>query len=101
MSNAPYGSRTVVMDVIFPFYLCSCYLVSNLFPFPLSSAQRVGMCYNNKGCAAFAFLILMQPQYNGATFHASEKKYTKIMKIHLLALRFPSADLQAQLTVRH
>ena len=28
------------------------------------------MCYNNKGCAAFAFLFLMQRQYNGATFHA-------------------------------
>jgi hypothetical protein len=90
-------------------FLFSCYLVSNLFPFPLSSAQRVGMCYNNKGCAAFAFLFLILRQYNGATFHACAikgsaacgKKSTKIMKIHILALRVPGADLQAQLTVRH
>ena len=62
------------------------------------------MCYKNKGCAAFAFLFLMQRQYNGATFHACAmkgsaacgKKSTKIMKIHILALRVPGASLQAQ-----
>jgi hypothetical protein len=51
----------------------------------------------------------MQGQYNGATFHASAikgsaacgKKSTKIMKIHISALRVSGASLTAQLTVQH
>jgi hypothetical protein len=51
----------------------------------------------------------MQRQYNGATFHASAikgsaacgKKSTKIMKIHISALRVSGASLTAQLTVQH
>jgi len=90
------------MDVIFPLF--SCQLVSNLFPFPLSSAQRVGICYNNNGCAAFPFMFLMQRQYNSETIHACAKKgsaacgkkSTKILKIYILALRVPSASLQAR-----
>ena len=85
-------------------FLISRHLALNLFPFLLSSAQRVGMCYNNKGCAASAFLFLMQRQYNGATIHACAKKgsaecgkkSTKILKVYILALRVPGASLQAQ-----
>ena len=62
------------------------------------------MCYNNKGCTAFAFLFLIQRRYNSATFHACAmkgsaaygKKSTKRMKIHILALRVPGASLQLQ-----
>ena len=46
----------------------------------------------------------MQRYYNGATIHvcakkgsaACGKKSTKILKIHILALRVPGASLQAQ-----
>ncbi len=86
-------------------FLFSCHLVLNLFPFPLSSDQRVGMCYNNKGYAAFPFLFLMQRQCSGAIFHACAmkgsaaygKKSAKEMKIHILALLVPGASSQAQL----
>ena len=95
---------TVVLDGIFTFN-SAVILFLNLFPFPLSSDQRVGMCYNNKGCAAFPFLFLMQRQCNGAIFHACAmkgsaaygKKSAEIMKIHILALLVPGASSQAQL----
>jgi hypothetical protein len=100
-----------VWDCCAGFYLAYSlgrHLVSNLFTFPLITAQNFGKFYNNKGCAACVYLFLMQRQNNGAMFHAcarkgsaaSVKKSAKKIKNHILTLHVPGASLQAQLTVR-